>query len=68
MGGKCRIHCGWFDYCLRLDIMGWCCFSFNQDSVPSSRGAIRGTNSIGPVIVFLYHFSINQGFAGIAGW
>lgn len=29
---------------------------------------MRGTNSVGPSVVFLYDFSIDPGFAAMTGW
>ena len=37
-------------------------------TVPSDRGAMRGTNSIRPSVVFLYDFPIDPWFAAMAGW
>ena len=52
-GVNCRIHCGSVDYRLRLDNRWWWCGRFQLDSVPSDRGAMRGTNSIGPSVAFM---------------
>ena len=67
-GVNCRIHCGSVDCCLRLNNRWWWCGRFHLDSVPSDRGAMRGTNSIGPSVVFLYDFHIDPWFAAMAGW
>ena len=67
-GVNCRIHCGSVDYCLRLDNRWWWwCGRFHLDSVSLDRGSMRGTNSIGLSVVFLYDLPVDPWFAAMAG-